>query len=300
MAIIPMLCLIGITPARANVLRPFSTRVVHSGHSLTDPIVPVLDTMVGAVGQHEARGRVMDRSTIPGSPMDWRWNHRNKYLPDARHDIADYDLLVITERTSLSGTLPWHDSENMALRWFIHAWTQGNEGAGAETILYATWVNTDSGSDFGDHQNDPEGHLTFRKRMPLEMARWQGIADHVNVNRPNGSPPMRVIPGPLIMAAVHDAIDSGKAPGLDRIEDLFLDTIHLNGQGAYLIALAHLAVIYGYDPRDLPSGRGRVEVPAPATAVWMKKLVYDVLRDYSDAGQIFSRRVPLGNGSHAE
>lgn len=280
----PILCLTGTGSARASELRPFSTRVIHSGHSLTDPIVPVLDTMVAAAGQQKARGRVMDRSTIPGSPMDWRWDHRNKYLPDARHHIAAYDLLVITERASLSGTLPWHDSENVALRWFSHAWTEGNEGAGAETILYATWVNTDSGPDFENPHNNPEGHLTFRERLPLEMNLWQDIVDHVNANRPDGSPPMRVIPGPLIMAAVHDAIGAGKAPGLERIEDLFSDTIHLNAQGAYLIALAHLAVIYGYDPRDLPSGLARLEVPAPATAAWMKQLVHDVLRGYADAG----------------
>ncbi|MFX0543364.1 hypothetical protein ACEWPM_016865 [Roseovarius sp. S4756] len=217
--------------------------------------------------------------------MDWRWNHRNEYMPDARHDIADYDLLVITERASLSNTVLWHDSENMALRWFTHAWTEGSDGAGAETILYATWINNDSGPEFDNPYNDPEGHLTFRERLPLEMARWQAIADHVNANRPTGSPRMRVIPGPLIMAAVHDAIDTGQAPGLDRIEDLFSDTIHLNGQGAYLIALAHLDVIYGYDSRDLPSGLGRLEVPSPATAAWMKQLVHDVLRGYPDAGR---------------
>lgn len=279
----PFLCLTGTGTARASGSRPFSTRVIHSGHSLTDPIVPVLDTMVAAAGQQKARGRAMGRSTIPGSPMDWRWNHRTD-TPDARHDIAAYDLLVITERASLSGTLPWHDSENMALRWFRHAWRDGNKGAGAETILYATWVDTDSGPDYENPHNDPEGHLSFRQRLPLEMNRWQGIADHVNANRPDRSPPMRVVPGPLLMAAVHDAIGAGKAPGLDRIEDLFSDTIHLNAQGAYLIALAHLAVIYGYDPRDLPGGLARLEVPAPATAAWMKQLVHDVLRGYGDAG----------------
>ncbi|MBI6630656.1 hypothetical protein [Pontibaca salina] len=279
-----LLGLSGPGAARASAARPFSIRVIHSGHSLTDPIVPVLDMMVAAAGQHRARGRVMARSTIPGSPMDWRWEHRNEYLPDARHDIAAYDLLVLTERAPLSGTVPWHDSENMARRWFRHAWQAGKQGAGAETMLYATWVNTDSGPDFANPHKDPEGHLSFRQRLPLEMARWQGIADHVNSNRPPGAPPMRVIPGPLIMAAVYDAIAAGTAPGLARIEDLFADTIHVNAQGAYLIALAHLAVIYGYDPRDLPDGLARLEVPAPATAAWMKHLVHAVLRGYGDAG----------------
>jgi len=280
----PLLVLAGTTTALGARARPFSTRVIQSGHSLSDPIVPVLDSMVAAVGQPDAHRRVIHLSSIPGSPMDWRWNNRNEHMPDARQDIADYDLLVITERAPLSGTVQWHDSENVALLWFSHAWTQGNDGAGAESILYGTWVNTDSGPDFENPYNDPEGHLTFRERLPLEMERWQAIADHVNMHRPNGSPPMRVIPGPLVMAAAHDAIAAKQAPGLDRIEDLFSDTIHLNAQGAYLISLAHLAVIYGQDPRGLPSGLGRLAVPHVETADWMKRLVHAVLSDYPDAG----------------
>lgn len=242
--------------------------------------------MVADIGSAEGRRRVIDRSTIPGSPMDWRWDHRNQYMPDARHDIANYDLLVITERASLSGTMPWHNSKAMALRWFTHALENGANGAGAETILYATWLDTDSGPGFDNPYNDPEGHLTFRERLPLEMARWQAILDHVNTHRPEGAAAMQMIPGPLIMAAVYDAIAAGQAPGLSRIEDLFSDTIHLNDAGAYLIALAHLAVIYGQDPRDVSDRLSRQGAPAPETAAWMRQLVHDVLRAYPDSGYV--------------
>jgi len=259
-------------------------RIVQSGHSLTDPVVPMLDAMVAAVGRDAARGRVIHRSTIPGSPMDWRWNNSRDSGPDARRDIADYDMLVITERVALSNTLPWHDSEAMALRWFTHAWQEGNDGNGAQTILYATWVHTDSGPDFDNPHNDPEGHKPFRTRLPREMANWQAIADHVNEQRPADAPPMRVIPGPMIMAAAYDAIEAGHAPGLSRIEDLFFDTIHLSDAGTYLIALAHFAVIYGRDPREVPDGLGRHAVPAPRTAAWMKDLVHEILIDYPDSG----------------
>lgn len=288
-----VLCGLGVSPfllsaakasATAQTRRPFSTRLIQSGHSLTDPIVPVLDTMVAHIGGTEARRRVIDRSTIPGSPMDWRWEHRAQYLPDARHDIANYDLLVITERVSLSGTMPWHNSEEMARRWFVHAWENGNGGAGAESILYATWVNTDSGPGFANPYNDPEGHLTFRARLPAEMDRWQAILDHVNANRPKGAPAMQMIPGPLIMAAAHDAIASRQAPGLTRIEDLFSDTIHLNDTGAYLIALAHLAVIYDQNPKTVPDRLAQSAGLRPETAHWMQALVHDVLRNYADAG----------------
>ena len=52
--------------------RPLTLRVIQSGHSLTDPIPDPLRALVVAAGH---RGVVIDRSTIPGSPMDWRWNN---------------------------------------------------------------------------------------------------------------------------------------------------------------------------------------------------------------------------------
>lgn len=276
--------LIGAMPAPARASEALAMRVIQSGHSLTDPIVPMLARIVAATGAPEARRGRIDRSTVPGSPMDWRWTHRNEYMTDARHDIAGYDMLVITERTPLSNTLPWHDSEEMALTWATHAWTEGRGGAGAATVLYATWVATTSGPEAGNPYKDPEGLIPFRDRLPLEMARWQAIADHANAGRPSGAPAIRVVPGPLVMAAVHDAIAAGSAPGLERIEALFSDEIHLNAQGAYLIALAHLAVIYGLDPRDTPDLPAALDMPAPATAAWMKALVHEVLAAYPDAG----------------
>lgn len=285
LAAAPFWSLVGAGSASAAASRPFSARVVQSGHSLTDPVVPVLEAMVARAGGAAARGGVVVRSTIPGSPMDWRWSHAVTSPQDARHGIAGFDVLVITERAPLSGTIAWHDSHAMALRWFIHALSEGAGGAGSETILYATWVNTDSGPRFANPANDPDGHLHFRERLPREMAHWQSIADHVNRHRPAGAPPLRVIPGPLLMAAVYDAIAARQAPGLTRVEDLFSDVIHLNGFGAYLVALAHFAVIYGRDPRSLGGALlGRVEVPPPETAAWMQQTVHEVLRDYRDAG----------------
>jgi|GEM_PF-6681244 len=56
------------------------------------------------------------------------------------------------------------------------------------------------------------------------------------------------------MAAAYDAIAAGEAPGISAVEDLFDDNIHVNDAGAYLIALAHFAVLYGVGP-----GRCRAE-----------------------------------------
>jgi len=266
-----------VLPAPGLAAAPLDARVVQSGHSLTDPIRDPLRRMLQEMG---VRNPVVELSTIPGSPMDWRWEH-NSGPPgkDARHDIADFDVLVLTERAPLStGTLLWHNSEDEAAKWALHAWTHGNGGKGAATVIYATWVPVNSGPDNPDKGGDEEAHLTFAERMPLELARWEAITDRVNASLPEGAPPAPLIPGPLVMKAMADAVAEGRVPGISKMSDLFLDEIHITENGAYLIALAHYAVIYGRDPRELPDRigrRGQEEL-----AAFMQNLVAEVLEGY--------------------
>lgn len=262
--------------------RPLDLRIIQSGHSLTDPIPDPLRAIIVAAGN---RGAVVDRSTIPGSPMDWRWNNEPGYgLPHARTAIGKYDLLVLTERVALSGTLPWHNSLGQALIWHDHAWIKGNGGNGAETVLYATWVGIDSGPDAENPYSDPEGFIPFRERLDLEMAGWEQIQSHVNENRVAGSPPMRMIPGPLLMAEIYDAIEAGNVPDLRDISDIFSDDIHINDIGAYYIALAHYAVIFERDPRGLPNRLGLSSSPSRALADWMQETVWRVVSEYEGSG----------------
>lgn len=265
--------------------RPFNLRMVMSGHSLTDPIPHPLGILVKAAGGAQSRGMVIDRSTIPGSPAEHRWINDLNLPIDARRDIANYELLVLTERVPVRSTLEWHNADKIALTWFEHALKNGNKGKGAETVYYASWISVISGPGNTDQWDMPdERQIPFRERLDLEMTAWQAIADHVNGNRTQGSPPMRMIPGPKIMAAVFDAIQAGTAPGLSAMKELFEDDIHVNAKGAFLIALAHYAVIYGRDPREIPKLHGEPGWPSAEQQAWMKALVWDVVRAYPDSG----------------
>ena len=276
---------VGAGQAETGRERPFNQRVVMSGHSLTDPMPHPLSIMVKAAGGAGSRGMLLDGSTIPGSTAKLRWQPDINLPVDAQRDIAKYETLVLTERVPVRSALQWEDAREIALKWFEHAWTKGNAGNGAETIYYASWIGIKSGPGNTDEYDLPDERLIpFRDRLDLEMGTWQEIADHVNQNRPAGSPPMRVIPGPKLMAAVFDAIEAGTAPGLSAMQDLFEDEIHPNAKGAFLIALAHFAVIYGRDPRTVPALRGEPGWPSPDQAKWMKELVWEVLRAYPDSG----------------
>jgi len=281
LAALPVLAGTGL--AKTGRERPFNLRVIMSGHSLTDPIPGPLTAMVRAAGGEAAIGMKIDADTVPGSPIEWRWEHRDR-TPDSRMDIGNYDLLVLTERVTVRSAMQWHRTKELALEWFNLAWTKGSGDRGAETILYASWISITSGPDNKDEYDSEEQLIPFRERLDLEMGSWQEIVDHVNRIRISGSPPMRAIPGPKVMAAVYDAIAAGTAPGLKAMSDIFEDSIHVNGLGGFLISLAHFAVIYGRDPRSIPDLRGEGNWPSREQAEWMKQLVWDVVRAYPDSG----------------
>lgn len=285
LAALPLLPRLAI--AQTGGERSLNQRVVLSGHSLTDSVEWPLKAMVQAAGGPAADAEVIDRSTTPGSTMKYRWQPDSPMDIDARRGMAKYATLVLTERVPIRSAIMWEETEKYALKWFEHAWKTGNGGRGAETVFYASWVGIGSGPGNTDPYDMPdEGQIPFRERLDLEMTAWQGVADLVNARRPKGSPRMRVIPGPKIMAAIFDAIAAGTAPGITAMQDLFEDNIHPNRKGAYPIALAHFAVIYGRDPRTMPLIRGQEGWPSAAQQDWMKSLVGEVISAYPDSGLI--------------
>lgn len=259
--------------------RPLDLRIIQSGHSLTDPIPPLLRDLAIAAGAPV--DIQIERSTSPGSTMDYRWSHGpDPGMQDARHDIGGYDLLVLTERVPLPDAMRRHNSVGRALEWLRHAHRYGDEGKGAPTMLYASWVDISSGPGYANPYNDPEGNIPWRQRLELEFARWIEIAEIVNRHRTPGAAPMDIIPATLVMAAAYDAIAGGGAVGIDDLGQLFSDDIHLSGAGAYLVALTQFASIYDRDPRGLPVPSGIEAEVKPATARWMQDLVWNVVQNY--------------------
>jgi len=255
----------GAAPGQAS--RPLDLRVVLSGHSLTDPVRDPLEAMIRAAGGPRA---TVELSTIPGSPLEWRW-HNAPWL-DLRARIEEFDVLVLTERVALSNTIPYHASAEYALRFARLAWEEGADGNGAEVLLYSTWVTLDTGPRFAGQGADPDAGVPWRVRLDREAEGWEAMRTHLNRHRPSGTPPVRMVPMLRVMAALHDAIAEGRAPIAD-IRALFTDDIHVNALGAWLAALTHFAVIYRRDP----SGLTRPDGVPEALARWYEALVWHVV-----------------------
>jgi hypothetical protein len=267
---------------------PMTVRQIHSGHSLSDAYFhfPWPGRLILAT--ETVRGtkpfETIQRSFIPGAPLRWRWENATEY-PDARLNIDEFELLVTTEGVPLKPKKEYFvpDTLHYFDLWVQHAWAKGNAGKGAEVMLYSTWTYWRHSGEPPDY--DHEADIPFRKRLEIDGARWEWMQDSGNANRPEGMPPIYMIPGHRLMMRLYDDIEAGQAPGLTSIGDVFLDDIHLNDLGQYAITCLVYAVIYQRDPSELPN---RLAVPedtlSPEQARYFKTIAWEVARSYPRSG----------------
>jgi hypothetical protein len=269
----------------------FSVLQIHSGHSLTDPLFhphwpgQYVNLMTQVLGQWAEP--YIGKSTIPGSPMWWRWeNPPCCGAPDARHDIGDWELLSITEGVPLfyegGGTQDWYQDAIISQREHLsmfanNAWENGNDGNGAPTLLWTTWTNID----------DSDG--PWRPMLDIQGQEWENMQDYANDNLLPGSPPVYIIPGHKMMARLYDDIQDGLVPDITDISDFFSDNIHTNELGAYAIAMIHYACIFNTSPIGLPNNLlpgapSGTPIPSPELATYLQNMIWEEVTSYPRTG----------------
>jgi hypothetical protein len=265
---------------------------IHSGHSLTDPLfgqpwpgqyVNLITQLRGVWALNE-----IGKSTIPGSPMFWRWanegTHPSTQPPfSARHNIDQWELLVITEGIPIpnnGANPPLITPANEHLSLYVNnAWNNGNNGNGAATLLWTTWTNLDG----------TEG--PWRQTLDIYEALWEEMQDYANANRPVGAPAVYLIPGHRMMARIYDDIQLGLVPGITNINQFFSDNIHTNSLGDYAIAMIHYACIFNENPVGLtndlmPNPPSGFQIPSPSLALYLQTIIWEVITNYPRTGII--------------
>lgn len=274
---------------------PLNIKQIHSGHSLTDPLFypnwpgqyvnlvagknllqgwQVVNTMVG-------------KSTMPGSAMKARWETPvSGGAPDARVNIANWELLSITERVPLlyegGSTQQWYingiKEQKDYLSLFVNnAWTNGNNGKGCPTLLWTTWTNIDNSNG------------QWREMLDIQGSEFERMQDYANQNKPAGAPPVYMIPGHKMMGRLFDDIKLGKVPGITKINQFFGDNIHTNELGAYAISMIHYACIFNSSPVGLPrnlipNAPAGTPIPSDSLAGYIQNMVWDVVTSYPRTG----------------
>lgn len=273
---------------------PFNIKQIHSGHSLTDPLFNTWPGQyVHLIAKENSKegwelfNTMVGKSTIPGSPIMYRWENRiGNGEPDARTNISNWQLLTITERVPLylegANTQEWYlqgiqDQKEYLSQYVNNAWQNGDNGNGAPTLLWTTWTNINNID------------VPWRQMLDIQGAEFERMQDYANANRPIGAPPVYIIPGHKVMAKLYDDILQNLVPGISNIDAFFSDTIHPNDLGAYLVTLVHYACIFNKSPVGLPANlfpipSARLAAPSPELALYLQTMVWDVVNNYSRTG----------------
>ncbi|MFU8883287.1 MAG: hypothetical protein ACNA7Q_13045 [Rhodobacterales bacterium] len=284
------------------------TRSIHSGHSLTDtylvtgPWPGAMRAMGESMGMRRAYHNII-KSTIPGSPMGWRWNNAvNDLRPgdptaDARRDIADFDTLVITEggppaRVDLpSGIADIAGSLDYLCRFAANAIENGNGGQGAtDIILWSIWPSlTMWRPERPVYANNWQEFPDFRSALPEYGHSFRFMADYATWKLKGIYPALPadwriwLFPGHLWMTRVWDDIAAGNVPGITDMQEFFLDDIHPNAIGGYGLACLVLTCMYQTDLRTLRRLHTEAGV-SPQLREYFTTLAWDIASGYAPVG----------------
>lgn len=272
-----------------------ASNIFFVGHSLVSETLPnMLNSLIDA---QRGSGQV-DYQLINGAPLGYNWqNGASAQGMNARTALASgrYDVLVLTEAVPLDSQIAYWDSKGNALNYYRAA-IAGNPDA--QVYMYETWHDLRSGTGVDVPYDEGDGR-SWRARIEADIAKWEGIVDHVNANRPEGAKAMLLVPVGQAMLNLMDAIDARQVPGITSIQQLFGDSIHPNSLGFYFVAMVQYATIFGVNPADLPTATfnqfgGAYQAPGAALADALQAIAWATVNEYDRDG--VNDGAPSGGG----
>ena len=270
-------CLLGATTQPVGK----KLRVYHIGNSVTDTInYPGLRALAAARGDEYVYGRHM----MPGTPLVGLWDNQDNGFsepPYGRSKEAltrfEWDVLTLQPFDRLLEGDRESDFEtcsrfiDVALvkspivqvyvyqRWPKRAIIGKPKYDGTdkcEMIDYPTrWYQTYTGG-WG---NTIETHDYFARLCDKLNAAYGEKLKH----------PVKVVPVGDVMAKFDEAIRAGEVPGVASINDLYVDNVHLNPLGHYLVGLTFYATMFDADVTGVGT-TGYKEVDAQQAAAVAK------------------------------
>lgn len=286
-------------PEQGTAARSASTSSnlkVHSGHSLVDTYINEGESFPGFLPelfmeQFGTTAWVFEgtdyKDTLPGSPMSIRWNDASDPR-GAVAGIARYQTMVVTEggppfRLNAQNTAEYITATlEYAMNFAENAYRNGNNGNGAESILWSIWPNI-----YGWVTNDPQDNMGTAWRdlggfrpVTAEYGRtFRYIADYVTWKMKQIHPElgddyrMWMFPGHAWFVRVYDDIQAGLVPGITDHVQLFRDDIHPNPTCSYALSVFMHTMLYQMDARPLTYRP--TFVPAPLDA-YFKRVAWEI------------------------
>lgn len=250
----------------------------HIGNSLTDTKNEGMEPMCRSAGKSSFG---YYRSTVPGAPTDWLWDHYNEcngerdifagfsaHAPIAHLFTQPFSAHCrsVANETEYSGR--FYDrcrqsSPNVQL-WLYMQWPPQNwndcwsDGSGLGVPAARSWI-----AGLANH------NIYFDRLQKSLAARYPGTT-------------IGVVPAGIALARLRIEIEARRVPGLTAFTALFEDDVHLSNHGAYIVCLVHYACIYKQTP--LGNVTWKPVGVTDAQAEIFKQIAWDVARDYPTGG----------------
>jgi len=187
---------------------------------------------------------VVETQIINGASLAYNWDHAADVEGvDARARLATRpaDALILTEAIPIAGHVKWSDTAGNVAK-FANLAREANPEV--RVFLFEGWPSRNPAAA----QDDPDAALPWRERLVKDLPLWQGAAG-------DG---VQIIPAGQALARLDDAIAAGEVRGIDTLDAIFADDIHLNGKGQYFIAMVIAGAVTGASPEGLPAKLTRV------------------------------------------
>lgn len=256
--------------------------VLHLGHSLVGYDMPIMLTQLAASGHR------FNSQLGWGTFLKAHWDEtapRNGFEDSNVHqefrdghealESGEYDAVVLTEAVEIRDSIKYMDSPKMLYNLAEKARRYNPD---VTVYFYETWHQLD----------DPEGWLS---RLDRDLTLyWEDAILRPALNLEAEPKPIYMIPAGQVMARfVREVEARGGVGPIQSRDDLFLDQIHFNDYGAYLVALTHYAVLYQRSPVGLPHALTKADGtaasdPGAEAALLMQSIVWDVTRAYPKTG----------------
>jgi len=243
-------------------LNTLITSVVFVGHSLFGPDnPPMLEQLLIETPGIEVQPKV-DAQIINGAPLSYNWTHADQAEGvNARERLPQgVDTVIVTEAIPLDNHLKWSGTAD-AIAQFYEVARTGNPDV--TFYVQETWHSLNSGTGtpipFDDGMGTP-----WRERLESDLPKWEAAVTQAH-ELTGGD--IQLLKAGQAMARLDDAITAGTVPGVNSINDMFVDDIHPNPLGFYFISLFQYATLTGHSPVGLPAAlknRWGEAYPAPS------------------------------------
>jgi len=223
----------------------------HIGNSLTDMVEGWLKQIAGSAGYKLH----FLRSTIPGAPTDWNWDHPGESMGEADYRTvfntkAPINHLFIQPYAGHDRSI---DNEvDYAGRFYELA---RRKSPNVQLWIYAQWPD----KKMDDPWSQAAGSAASLNLSPAKT--WEAAAENQlkyheavrqKLDEKFKDQRVLIVPAGLALARLKQAIAAGQVPGMtDFFSTQFLDEIHLNARGSYLVSLAHYICIFRKNPQGV-------------------------------------------------